>query len=116
MTTKKKVTDPTIKRILSGKGGAGSWHKQHASRQSSQPLYTEEQWAARRAERAAKQAAAAQAEPIDFEERAFNAVKSGVFILDFINEFEHSGDRERARYEFKRAQAILRETLPHLFS
>jgi hypothetical protein len=55
-------------------------------------------------------------EVIDFEERAFNAVKARVFILDFINEFKHSGDRERARYEFKRAQSILRETLPHLFS
>ena len=52
---------------------------------------------------------------IDFEELAFNAVKERVFILDFINQFEHSGDRERARYEFKRAQAILRETLPQLF-
>ena len=52
---------------------------------------------------------------IDFEELAFNAVKARVLIVDFINQFEDSNDRDRARHEFKRAEAILRETLPHLF-
>jgi hypothetical protein len=50
-----------------------------------------------------------------FEERAFNAVKSRQSISAFVDEFTSFNDRDRAHYEYKRAEAILRETLPHLF-
>jgi hypothetical protein len=99
-----------IKRILSGKGGAGSWHKQHASRQTSKPLYTAEQWAQRRADRAAKK------EQIDFDGDAFNAIKARQSLHDFVDQFTSFSHRYRASVAYKRAAAILRETLPHLFN
>ena len=43
-----KKQDPIVKRLLSSKGGAGSWSKQHASKQSSAPLYTKEEWEKRK--------------------------------------------------------------------
>jgi hypothetical protein len=50
------------------------------------------------------------------EEKAFNAVKAHQSITDFVNEFTALNDRDLAHNAFKRADAVLRETLPHLFS
>jgi len=50
------------------------------------------------------------------DEKAFNAVKARQSITQFVDEFDLPNDRALAHCAFERAQAILRETLPHLFT